>query len=523
MTEPTADRQHEYIIIGAGPAGLQLAYFLDRAGLDYVLLEANKVGHFFSELPRHRRLISNNKVHTGYDDRDMNLRWDWNSLLSENLDHLFTEYTDEYFPYADTLVQYLADFRERFALNVREETRVASIGRDSDGGFVVSIEGGEVLRSQRVVVATGHTVPHIPDVPGIEAGEEYSTISTDANEYRNQRVMIVGKGNSGMETAEAIFEHAASVHMLSPNPVRLAWNTHHVSDVRAVYNNVLDSYQLKMQNTILDANLRRVERREDGRLNVAFTYSHANGQDWDLTVDRLILATGFRFDFSIFDDSCTVSTCHDGRWPAMTSSWESTDVPGLYFVGTIMQARDYKKSFSGFIHGFRYNIRFLSELLRERYHGEPRAVDVIECDPKTLADAIVDRADNASSMFQLPAFMSDVYVLDGADGIERHRDTTVAYALDHEPWRNRTLLIATLEYGHLPKGADPFNFPRDPRDGTTSQFIHPVLRLYVDGEHVDTYHVPEDLENEWNKDMYLEPFREALARMLNRDERMVTA
>ena len=30
---------HDYIVVGAGPAGLQLGYFFQRAGRDYVVLE----------------------------------------------------------------------------------------------------------------------------------------------------------------------------------------------------------------------------------------------------------------------------------------------------------------------------------------------------------------------------------------------------------------------------------------------------------------------------------------------------
>ena len=38
----------DYLVIGAGPAGLQLGYFLDRAGRDYVILEAGSApGRFF--------------------------------------------------------------------------------------------------------------------------------------------------------------------------------------------------------------------------------------------------------------------------------------------------------------------------------------------------------------------------------------------------------------------------------------------------------------------------------------------
>jgi len=50
---------HQYVIIGAGPAGLQLSYFLQRAGADYVTLEREDApAQFFRRYPRHRRLIS---------------------------------------------------------------------------------------------------------------------------------------------------------------------------------------------------------------------------------------------------------------------------------------------------------------------------------------------------------------------------------------------------------------------------------------------------------------------------------
>src|SRR5439155_16370710 len=148
-----------------------------------------------------------------------------------------------------------------------------------------------------VVLATGHTVPYTPDVPGIELCEQYNEMSTDLADYTNQRVLVFGKGNSGMETAESIFQKTASTHMLSPSPVRLAWTTHHVSDIRGCYHNTMDSYQLKMQNTILDAVPLCVEKLPDGRLRVEFRYTHAYGQIADLVVDRVLLCCGFRFDF----------------------------------------------------------------------------------------------------------------------------------------------------------------------------------------------------------------------------------
>ena len=103
--------RHDYVIIGAGPAGLQLAALLERDGHDYVVLEAGSgPGTFFATFPRHRRLISINKVHTGSTDPEFNLRMDWNSLLSDDPNLRFGRYSRRYFPDADDLRRYLADF-----------------------------------------------------------------------------------------------------------------------------------------------------------------------------------------------------------------------------------------------------------------------------------------------------------------------------------------------------------------------------------------------------------------------------
>jgi len=75
---------HRYIIVGSGPGGLQLSHYLDTAERDYLVLEKNSApGSFFIKYPRWRQLISINKRAAGKAELDFSMRHDWNSLLPE--------------------------------------------------------------------------------------------------------------------------------------------------------------------------------------------------------------------------------------------------------------------------------------------------------------------------------------------------------------------------------------------------------------------------------------------------------
>ena len=97
----------ENIIIGAGPAGLQLGYFFKKYNIEYVILEKNNsCGSFFNNYPHSKKLISINKVNTGSNNKEFNLRHDWNSLLNDE-GHLFKEYSNKFYPDSRLLYNYL--------------------------------------------------------------------------------------------------------------------------------------------------------------------------------------------------------------------------------------------------------------------------------------------------------------------------------------------------------------------------------------------------------------------------------
>jgi thioredoxin reductase len=514
----------DYLIIGAGPAGCQLGYFLEKAGRNYLILEAgDSPGTFFRTFPRHRTLISNNKRHTGWSDPELNLRMDWNSLLSDDSHLLFTGRSTSYFPPADEMVRYLSDFAGASGLRIQCNTRVANVCRN--GSFRVTDEQGRVYESKCLIVATGVSKPYIPSIPGIETAEVYTSVPVDADGFKNQRVLIVGKGNSAFETAGNLIETAAVIHVAGPNSIRLAWRTHFVGHLRAVNNNFLDTYQLKSQNALLDGHVEHIERR-NGSYIVRFRFTRANEITKDLPYDRVIVCTGFRFDHSIFDESCTPELLISNRFPAQNAEWESTNVPDLYFAGTLMQVRDYKKSTSGFIHGFRYCVRALNKMLESKYEGHPWPSRSISADPRALMEAVIDRVNRTSALWQEFGFLCDLIVV-GQDGSANYyEELPIDYV--HEKHRaGEHYFVITLEYGADHDRFDPFDvsverITQSDRDRSIeSRYLHPVVRYYQRGVLAREHHVTENLENEWTGSTHREPLEAAFAEVLTHREVML--
>ncbi len=502
----------EYLIVGAGPAGLQLGHHLQQAGRDYAILEAGSVpGGFFRTFPRHRKLISINKPHTGSDDPELNLRMDWNSLLSDDPSLLFTRYTERYFPDADDLVRYLEDYADRLQLRIVYGTRVRSVTR-ADGGFAVLDEHGGTHRARRVIVASGVTRPNIPPIPGIETAERYGEVSVDPRDFLDQRVLIVGKGNSAFETADNLIETAAVIHVAGPESLRMAWRTHYVGHLRAVNNNLLDTYQLKSQNALLDGTVQRIERRDDGYV-VTVSFARVDEVTRDLPYDRVIVCTGFRFDPAIFGDDCRPELVIDDRFPAQTPEWESTNVPGLHFAGTLMQVRDFKRSTGGFIHGFRYGVRALHRMLERRDHGVEWPHTVLAADPEALMDAVIARVNRTSALWQQFAFLCDVIVVE--NGRARYYEEQPLDYVHAEP--PELYFTVTLEYGPDHDLVDPFDVSvgriaqSDAERAAEGRYLHPVVRCHRRGELVAEHHVTENLENEWTGPGHRLPLKEFFA------------
>ncbi len=498
--------KYETIIIGAGPAGIQLAYFLQQKQRDYLVLEgSDKPGSFFRKYPRHGKLLSINKRYTGRDDSEFNLRHDWNSLLSQDETLQMRYYSEDYFPNAVDFARYLEDFAKKSSLNIRCQAHVSEISRCQQSKvFTIKVDGQDSLQCQRLVIATGVERPYIPNIPGIELATGYEEMDLDPKTYQNKNVLIIGKGNSALETADHLISHAAVIQVISPTPIKMAWDTRFVGHIRAVNNNFFDTYHLKSQNASMDGEIIKIWRNpQSNKIVVRFRPLHARQEIEQLEYDYVLRCSGFRFDTSLFSQQCQPQLTPCGKLPAMTSQFESTNIPNLFYAGALMQMRDYKKSQSAFVHGFRYNVRTLFNFLEERFAQQPWPSSEIPASADKMATALATYFNRISSLWQQSGFLADVLVC-ADETIQWYHDLPYDYVMENRSRFGDSYFVVMFRIQPCPGSTFVHARTSDVYEGEQNTAIHPVIEYYKAGEMVDKFHLLEDLLADWSGKEYVD-------------------
>lgn len=130
----------------------------------------------YSRYPRHRKLISINKMNTGRKNPEFNLRHDWNSLLSDKPDLLFKRVSSEFYPPADGFPVYLSMFEKELGLRVRYGVDIGKVRAQQSGigrSYVLTDQNASdytcrcVVSSCKIVpllLAKTHLVPTLPSL-----------------------------------------------------------------------------------------------------------------------------------------------------------------------------------------------------------------------------------------------------------------------------------------------------------------------------------------------------------------------
>jgi cation diffusion facilitator CzcD-associated flavoprotein CzcO len=185
--------EHRVIVVGAGPAGIASTLALKDAGLAPLVLDQA------------------DRVASSWRSRYDGLRLNTWRRFSHLPGRPFPRCTPT-FPSRDQLIEHLERHAGEDGIELRLGTRVERIERGG-GDWVVRTSEGDV-RAPQVIIALGHEqAPFIPDWSGRDAFEGallHSSQYRNSGAFKDQRVLVVGPGSSGMEIAHELAEGGAA-------------------------------------------------------------------------------------------------------------------------------------------------------------------------------------------------------------------------------------------------------------------------------------------------------------------------
>ena len=199
----------DILIVGGGPAGLTTAGALKQVGLDATILDkGDRVGQSWDQR---------------YDRLHLHTVRAYSALAHFPIPHSLPKYLSKE-QYAGYLRDYAAHFDIHFVTNTLVK-RVRQEKGQRQAGWAVDTMS-DTWWARVVVIATGqYGQPIQPDWPGLaEFGGKtiHSSKYQSGKEFRNQRVLVIGAGNSGMEIAVDLVEQGAAkvaISMRSSPPV----------------------------------------------------------------------------------------------------------------------------------------------------------------------------------------------------------------------------------------------------------------------------------------------------------------
>lgn len=343
---------HKTVVVGAGPAGLAVGACLKQAGVPCLMLEqADTVGSAW----RHH-----------YDRLHLHTAKELSALP-------FVAFPKEYprYPSRQEVVQYLEMYSRQFQLEPKFGQRVVAARRVSDEWEVETQDRRH--RAANLVIATGYTRdPYRPTWPGqasFRGAVLHSSEYRNAQPFQNQRVLVVGFGNSGGEIAIDLWEHGTPPSLAVRGPVNVI-----PRDLLGIPIQAIAILESKLPSRLADIlngpilrvavgnltryGLRRLPRGpmaqiqhqariplidvgtleliQRGQIAVRpgiqrFTEDGVIFTDGTReSFDAVILATGFRPRVDAFLEQASVS--YDEHGTPLVSG-EETTLPGLYFCG----------------------------------------------------------------------------------------------------------------------------------------------------------------------------------------------
>ncbi|MFF2509769.1 NAD(P)-binding domain-containing protein [Streptomyces sp. NPDC058086] len=216
---------HPVAVIGAGPFGLSTAAHLRARGIP-VRVFGEPMVSWRDHMPEGMLLKSTPVA---------------SSLDAPQPGHTIADYcdaagirrlvTDEDIIPVETFIAYGEWFQQQLVPEL-ERVRVVSVDRRGGEGFELKLDSGESFTARAVVVATGlYGLAHLPPELGGAAADgptptgpvSHSSQHHDLTRFSGKELIVVGAGQSALETAALAAEAGAQVRVVSRGRGRVAF------------------------------------------------------------------------------------------------------------------------------------------------------------------------------------------------------------------------------------------------------------------------------------------------------------
>ncbi len=353
---------YDAVVVGAGPYGLSVAAHLLGRGLK-VAVFGRTLEMWRDHMPKGMLLRSH---------------W-WATNLSDprrrcGFARFFRDsrYEKGYPVPIEEFIDYGLWFQARAVPDV-DETYVAAIEREDDH-FLLTLEDGRRVESATVVMAIGvYHYAHRPEqYTGLPVGlVSHSRDHKDFSRFKGKRVIVVGGGQSAIESSALLHEAGAVVEVVTRRPI--LWLAPDRANERTVFERILApnaSIAPGWENWILEHMPFLFYRFPQWRKDRYNSYYRSGATDWlrdrvigkatlhecqtvatmqavdgkvdailadgaTLRADHVMLATGYKVDINkltMIHPSLRAEIKTDMSIPIL-SHWFESSVPGLYFVG----------------------------------------------------------------------------------------------------------------------------------------------------------------------------------------------
>jgi cation diffusion facilitator CzcD-associated flavoprotein CzcO len=347
MTDPTPtlDDQHaRVVVIGAGQAGLSVAWHLQRLGLvpgtDMIVLDrAPSTGGAWQFRWEALRLGAAHRVHDLPGMHEMGLRFDD---------------ADRARPARDVVGEYYRRFEQHHDLRVRRPVQVTSVER-AGSGLCVSTRGadGTVTRILADVVVNASGTWGTPFVPWYPGRDVFGGRQVDTTEYRSasafagQDVVVVGGGTSAIGFLLELDGVARSTRWFTRRP--MVWSDGSALDVESAVGAVAEQDRAARAGEVLPSIVSGtgvpVSRRIRAGLDRGVLHDEPMFKRFDedgvvtadgehVRADAVIWATGFRADLRHLAP-LHLRTAKGG---VVVADGRSEDEPRLFLAGYGPQA-----------------------------------------------------------------------------------------------------------------------------------------------------------------------------------------